>query len=114
MRWIFTSVILFSFTGLGLYRAQASELRFRTLEKLCLFMRTFLQVLESTRGDLDDVLRQTRRRCGLPELSGESDPFGRGLEARSWRSRGPTALPASRRGSGCLSAAAPRLGKSAG
>ena len=80
MRWIFTSVILFSFTGLGLYRAQASELRFRTLEKLCLFMRTFLQVLESTRGDLDDVLRQTRRRCGLPELSGESDPFGRGLE----------------------------------
>ena len=47
MRWIFTSVILFSFTGLGLYRAQASELRFRTLEKLCLFMRTFLQVLES-------------------------------------------------------------------
>ena len=26
------------------------------------------------------MLRQTRRRCGLPELSGESDPFGRGLE----------------------------------
>ena len=76
MKWIFTSVILFSFTGLGLYRIQGEELRFRTLDELCAFMRVFLEVLESTRSDLEEVLEQTRCRCHLPAPFEEKSLLG--------------------------------------
>ena len=66
MRWVCVTMILFSFTGLGLCKLHAGEAGFRALRTLCAFMREFLKALESTRGDLDDLLAQTCRRCSLP------------------------------------------------